>query len=331
MTKKEFLYYLSYPENLNADSVFSLKKLVLEYPYFQTGRVLYLKNLHNENNIDYEKNLHITAAYASNGKVLYNWIKKKPSRKDVVQEPVLLYNEQESIHSEVVEILGAIDNGLPEINKDTGKKILPKLEPLAILQEMEITFKEEPSNEQRQNATDEMQVLEKQMLREAYRTAMTVDLREGAESRQKTRQRATSMHRYLPANFEFCSFTDWLKALSQQTPAVIKTIQNGSGELIIRKKNKNEILNAFLLEETARPSPKSKAVFYSADSMAKKSLLDDENFISETLAKIYLQQGNLPKAKRAYEILLVKHPEKVHIFAPLLEKIKKLSEDQKSK
>ena len=62
--------------------------------------------------------------------------------------------------------------------------------------------------------------------------------------------------------------------------------------------------------------------------MAKKSIKDDETFVSETLATIYLKQGNLPKALRAYEILLVKYPEKIHIFAPLLEKIKKLIEQQ---
>src|SRR3990167_9512499 len=77
MTKQDFIQYLSHPENLNGHSIASLEKLVQEYPYFQTGRMLYLKNLHNQNSIDYEKNLHITSAYAPSGKVLYNLIKKK--------------------------------------------------------------------------------------------------------------------------------------------------------------------------------------------------------------------------------------------------------------
>src|ERR1035437_3902476 len=77
MTKQDFIQYLSHPENLNGHSIADLKKLVQEYPYFQMGRMLYLKNLHNENSIEYEKNLHITSAYAPSGKVLYNLIKKK--------------------------------------------------------------------------------------------------------------------------------------------------------------------------------------------------------------------------------------------------------------
>ena len=72
MTKQDFIQYLSHPEKLNGHSIDALEKLVQEYPYFQMGRMLYLKNLHNENSIAYEKNLHITSAYAPSGKVLYN-------------------------------------------------------------------------------------------------------------------------------------------------------------------------------------------------------------------------------------------------------------------
>src|ERR1035437_1919574 len=83
MTKQDFINYLSHPENLNGHSVAALEKLVQEYPYFQMGRMLYLKNLHNENSIDYEKNLHITSAYAPSGKVLYNLIKKRVVKEEV--------------------------------------------------------------------------------------------------------------------------------------------------------------------------------------------------------------------------------------------------------
>ena len=102
-------------------------------------------------------------------------------------------------------------------------------------------------------------------------------------------------------------------------------------EIAIQKKQKAQIIDNFILDQTAKSAPKPKTEFFSAENMAKKSLQDDETFVTDTLARIYLKQGNLPKALRAYEILLVKHPEKIHIFAPLLEKIKNLLEDQKNK
>src|ERR1017187_7375613 len=88
MTKENFIQYLFHPENLNGQSITSLEKVVQEYPYFQIGRMLYLKNLHNENSIDYEKNLHITSAYAPSGKVLYNLIKKRPIQKAEVKSEI---------------------------------------------------------------------------------------------------------------------------------------------------------------------------------------------------------------------------------------------------
>lgn len=315
MTKQDFIEYLSHPENLNGHSIDVLEKLVQEYPYFQTGRMLYLKNLHNQNSIDYEKNLHITSAYAPGGKVLYNLIKKKPAEK-----------------------LG-VKSGNPEVEQPqvTSHKpeieILLKEEAIVILQEMSMGTKEkvfsttlEVEQTEQKDEYDELQLLEKEMLREAYRTSMTVDLlkEEGpSTSRRVTAEEKTDDRK--PITDNQYSFNDWLKVVSGQTPE--STVQKKAVEKI----QKSELIDKFLLEETSKAIAKPKAEFYSADVMAKKSIQDDETFVSETLAGIYLKQGNLPKALRAYEILMVKHSEKIHIFAPLLEKIKKLLKDQKSK
>ena len=189
-----------------------------------------------------------------------------------------------------------------------------------------------------------MQMLEKQMLREAYRTSMTVNLLEETDiksSIQITNEETSSIVPALPVRkdsfgagsyrplsiSESYSFGDWMK-LVREKALPLTTPKHTSLEVTVTRKSKNEILDNFLLEESVRSAPKPKAAFYSAEGMAKKSLQDDENFVSETLARIYLKQGNLTKAKRAYEILLVKHPEKVHIFAPLLEKIKELIKQQ---
>jgi len=320
MTKLDFIEYLSHPEKLNGHSIDALEKLVQQYPYFQIGRMLYLKNLHNENNIDYEKNIHITSAYAPNNKVLYNLIKKKAIRRSPEE------TKKEELKDAAMEVL-------PVLSKTviSESEILPKLEPIAILEELTVISTEAPAayEEIKQDDSDEMQVLEKQMLREAYRTSMTVDLI-GETDPGHTMEGITEVSPPFSKDpsplSESYSFGDWLKIVGEKP--LIKQVQNADGELKIPKKNKTEIIDNFLLEETSKSVQKPKAAFYSADAMAKKSLRDDENFVSETLAKIYLKQGNLSKAKRIYEILLVKHPEKIHIFAPLLEKIKELIKQQ---
>ena len=330
MTKQDFINYLSHPENLNGHSIAALEKLVQEYPYFQMGRMLYLKNLHNENSIEYEKNLHITSAYAPSGKILYNLIKRKAAEKIEVKVE----------KPEVVETI--IINQPPAEIIEEPKEVLPKPEPVATLQETPIVTKEEIKEipviakaEADEMHPDSYRELEKQMLREAYRTSMTIDLLgENQVSGIKAQQHIVQKADVRSQNH---SFGDWMKALSGKIPGPVKEnpstkpVPSAAEGLRVTSKVKTEIIDNFILSETAKSTPKPKAEFYSAEVMAKKSLQDDENFVTETLAKIYLKQGNLPKALRSYEILVMKYPEKVHIFAPLLEKIKKLLKDQTKK
>jgi hypothetical protein len=332
MTKQDFIQYLSQPEKLDVHSIANLEKLVLEYPYFQIGRMLYLKNLHNEKNIEYEKNVHITTAHAPNGKIIYNLIKKKADPKDPLNKPIQALEEAISQKPKPEATVKCMANELVTTSKETitEKATAPKLEQVTILPEIIIaTKKDQPAEKEvKQNVLDELEVLEKQMLREAYRTSMTVDfLKEIAppiKEKTETGKYVTQEDRSVSIDDSY-SFVNWLKVVGDHPPRLSK---NTSQEISAIKKTKNEILNNYILEEATKTITKPKAIFYSAEGMAKKSLQDDENFVSQTLAKIYLKQGNLPKAKRVYEVLLVKYPEKVHIFAPLLEKIKELIKQQ---
>lgn len=71
------------------------------------------------------------------------------------------------------------------------------------------------------------------------------------------------------------------------------------------------------------PAESKKKEFFSASTMAKKSVEEDESFVTETLAKIYALQGNTEKAIKAYQTLSLKYPEKSSYFAA---RIKKLEE-----
>ena len=52
-------------------------------------------------------------------------------------------------------------------------------------------------------------------------------------------------------------------------------------------------------------------------------ITDDEYFMTETLAKLYLKQKNYEKAIKSYKILILKFPEKNSYFANQIKKIKK--------
>jgi hypothetical protein len=83
--------------------------------------------------------------------------------------------------------------------------------------------------------------------------------------------------------------------------------------------SKEDIVEKFIREEP-RILP-AKASFFKPSEFAVKSNTDDTDIVSETLAIIYLEQGNIAKARMVYEKLSLLFPEKSSYFAAQIEKI----------
>ena len=91
-------------------------------------------------------------------------------------------------------------------------------------------------------------------------------------------------------------------------------------EKTIRKKSKEEIISQFI--EKAPRITRSRADFFNPVDYARNSTVDKEDIVSETLASIYYEQGNIEKAIKIYEKLSLRYPEKSSYFASLVKKIK---------
>jgi hypothetical protein len=76
-----------------------------------------------------------------------------------------------------------------------------------------------------------------------------------------------------------------------------------------------DLIDRFIEQES--PAPAKKAAFFTPQQAAKRSLDDTAGLVTETLARIYEKQGNLPKAIDAYRKLAVKYPEKSAYFVAL--------------
>ncbi|NLN94555.1 MAG: hypothetical protein GX128_00050 [Bacteroidales bacterium] len=85
--------------------------------------------------------------------------------------------------------------------------------------------------------------------------------------------------------------------------------------------SKEEIINRFIQQEPHITRPQKE--FFNPVNYAKQSTIDDEAIVSETLARIFLQQGHKEKAIRVFKRLILIYPEKSSTFAAQIEKIEK--------
>jgi tetratricopeptide (TPR) repeat protein len=104
------------------------------------------------------------------------------------------------------------------------------------------------------------------------------------------------------------SFSEWLTLLN------IKKIERKEVNLI----------DNFLEKEVKISRPKKEA-FFKAIDVAKESLIENDDLVTTTLAKVYLEQGHYKKAISAYEKLILKYPKKSSFFADQIKLISKLN------
>jgi hypothetical protein len=94
---------------------------------------------------------------------------------------------------------------------------------------------------------------------------------------------------------------------------------------------KNDLPVEDLVDQFLKKDPRitpQKAEFYSPGNVAKLSISDNEDFVSETLASIYEKQGYFTKAIRVYEKLSLKNPQKSSFFASRIKELEALKKNK---
>ncbi len=107
-----------------------------------------------------------------------------------------------------------------------------------------------------------------------------------------------------------------------QSPELKLSDPNSSGAVSSKApKKENPVIDKFIKEEPKINPPAPEKV--SSENKARKSAVDDSGFVSETLAKIYTEQGLYHKAIDTYKKLSLKYPEKSLYFAELIKQLEK--------
>jgi hypothetical protein len=121
------------------------------------------------------------------------------------------------------------------------------------------------------------------------------------------------------------SFQEWLQ-LSRIQP--IQRDSDTSKELESAPLNEEQKKKAALIDRFIESSPKISPIKPGTPTVHIDINKEDNSYLmTETLAKVYLEQKKYQKAIQAYEILILKYPEKSSFFADRISDIKILQQN----
>jgi tetratricopeptide (TPR) repeat protein len=109
-----------------------------------------------------------------------------------------------------------------------------------------------------------------------------------------------------------------LKGISEEDEIILEEIDQK--EMISKKQLQSELIEKFIITNP-RIEPNKDKSHFSTEDLSKSAIEVAGGFVTETLAKIYINQGYYSKAIDIYEKLCLKFPEKSSYFASQIEKV----------
>ena len=300
MNASLFTSLINRPDAVNEKHTLTLEKIVEEFPYFQSARALRLKGLYSQDSFKYNGELKVTAAHTTDRTVLFEFI----TSQNFMAIQKAFFDEKEAAINNIKVHGIEIIRPEPEIIQEK-----PKVDPLeqSILTSIETASSEEKIIEPIKEEIEEQTV---------------------SETASETASQKLEIGKPLDfSSEEKHSFQEWLqlasfKPISREGNSIFENKTEEISETDLEKKKKIEIIDKFI-----EANPKISPVKNTPISVVPERSSGDTSYLmTETLAKVYLEQKKYQKAIQAYEILILKYPEKSHFFADRILDIKILQQ-----
>jgi hypothetical protein len=297
MNVADFTYLLQHPNKVVSPvQTRQLEEVLDSYPYFQAARALHLKGLKNLNSFK----LKITAAHTADRDVLFEFI-----------------TSEDFLQNAIADTISGIGTPLKE-REIISEEVEPNPK-VATLQENNDLDDPFP-----QNIREAEQILDPALFAskdpEVDKTL--------TELKKKTTLEALEIGKPLPfTKKEKYSFTEWLQLTAPKPVTGKPPIGEGpkskyQGE-DKGKRKKFDLIDKFI-QDNPKIIPKDKIEKVDIKESIK---MDKKELMTETLAKVYLEQKKYKNAIQAYKILSLKYPEKSSFFADRIKAVEKIQKE----
>lgn len=297
MNTKAYTRLLANPSRLQDQDINALDAILERYPFFQSARALQLKALKNSNSYRYNDALRQAAAHTTDRDILFEYITSEDFSQNEISEKI----QQNSEAVKSMEVIG--EDLSAQVSRELEAQLRGEIQKAEAILDPQLF----------ERKVDSIQTL--------------ADPEPAAETpAEETLQ--------LDAPLEFSksdthSFGEWLK-LTQATP-IDRSEESkepvATSAPVEAEKPKSAIERKFdLIDKFIQAKPKwdPTADGGKNKNLAKPFLQRPDSMMTETLAKVYVQQKNYKKAIQAYQILILKNPEKSGFFADQIRAIKQL-------
>jgi len=312
MNRNDFIRMVESIAPVDSQMTGEINELIKIFPYFQSAHLLLLKALKNTSDIKFENQLRKSAIHIADREVLYHLLKNdnitSPEKSEADEKPI---RQEESTPA------------APE--RDSQQTVIESAR-----------SSEDMINEIEKESADNIQTgqLNADNLTSTHSILISVDNDEDDSGKnvfiiEDESEQGEERIIYMDPGFSVPEQSELLELDSDDTlehkPGEEKVTEPEVTEE--ERKSKKELhaglIDKFILDNPRIEPSKDKSDLTNED-ISKPFVEEQGGFVTETLARIYVNQGYYSKAIEIYEKLSLKFPEKSSYFAIQIEKVKEL-------